>query len=38
MAAANEVDDVRFVPFVEARALLSYARDRDLVDLLEREP
>jgi 8-oxo-dGTP diphosphatase len=36
--AANEVDDVRFVPFAEARALLSYARDRDLVDLLEREP
>ena len=38
LEAANEVDDVRFVPFAEARALLSYARDRDLVDLLEREP
>ena len=38
LEAANEVDDVRFVPFAEARALLTYARDRDLVDLLEREP
>jgi 8-oxo-dGTP diphosphatase len=38
LEAANEVDDVRFVPFAEARALLSYARDRELVDLLEREP
>jgi 8-oxo-dGTP diphosphatase len=38
LEAANEVDDVRFVTFAEARALLSYARDRELVDLLEREP
>jgi len=38
LEAANEVDDARFVPFAEARALLSYARDRDLVDLLEHAP
>ena len=38
LEAANEVDDVRFVPVAEARALLTYARDRDLVDLIEREP
>ncbi len=38
LEAANEVDDARFVTFAEARALLSYARDRELVDLLEREP
>jgi 8-oxo-dGTP diphosphatase len=38
LEAANEVDDARFVPFGDARALLTYARDRELVDLLEREP
>jgi 8-oxo-dGTP diphosphatase len=38
LEAANEVDDARFVPFDDARAMLTYARDRELVDLLEREP
>jgi 8-oxo-dGTP diphosphatase len=38
LEAANEVDDARFFPFDDARALLTYARDRELVDLLEREP
>ena len=33
--AANEVDDVRFATFDDARALLTYERDRELVDLLE---
>jgi len=36
-AAANEVDDAAFVPLDEARALLTYARDRELVDLVDRE-
>jgi 8-oxo-dGTP diphosphatase len=33
---ANEVDDARFVPFDDARALLTYARDRDLLELVQR--
>jgi len=33
LAAANEVDDVRFVPVDEALALLTYARDVELLDL-----
>jgi len=37
LEAANEIDDARFVTFDDARALLTYARDRQLVDLLERE-
>jgi 8-oxo-dGTP diphosphatase len=31
LAAANEVDDARFVPIDEARALLTYARDVELL-------
>jgi 8-oxo-dGTP diphosphatase len=34
LAAANEVDDARFVLFDEARALLTYRRDVDLLDEL----
>ena len=30
-SAQNEVDEVRWVPLPEARALLSYDRDRDLI-------
>jgi 8-oxo-dGTP pyrophosphatase MutT (NUDIX family) len=37
LAAANEVDDARFVPVNEARALLTYPRDRELVDLVDHE-
>ena len=29
--AQNEVDEVRWVPLDEARTLLSYERDRDLM-------
>ena len=36
--AANEVDDARFVTFDDARALLTYARDRKLIDVLEAGP
>ena len=32
LAAANEVDEVRFVPIDEARELLTYARDVELLD------
>lgn len=38
LGAANEVDEVRFATFDDARGLLTYARDRNLVDLLERAP
>jgi len=38
LAAANEVDDALFVGIDEARALLTYPRDRGLVELLEHEP
>jgi 8-oxo-dGTP pyrophosphatase MutT (NUDIX family) len=34
VAAANEVDDARFVPLAEARRLLTYARDVGLLDAL----
>ena len=37
VAAANEVDDATFVAAEEARALLTYARDRELVDLVDDE-
>ncbi len=36
LEAANEVDEVRFVPLVEAKELLTYERDSELLDLLER--
>jgi 8-oxo-dGTP diphosphatase len=32
LAAANEIDDARFVPLAEAAALLSYERDRELLE------
>ena len=35
LAAANEVDDARFVPAVEALELLTYERDRALLERLE---
>jgi 8-oxo-dGTP diphosphatase len=31
----NEVDEVRWVPFAEARGLLSYDRDRDLIAAID---
>jgi 8-oxo-dGTP pyrophosphatase MutT (NUDIX family) len=34
VAPANEVDDARFVPLAEARRLLTYARDVELLDAL----
>jgi 8-oxo-dGTP pyrophosphatase MutT (NUDIX family) len=34
VAADNEVDDARFVPLEEARALLTYPRDVAVLDLL----
>ena len=34
IAADNEVDDARFVPLDEARGLLTYARDVEVLDLL----
>ena len=37
LAAANEVDDARFVPLAEARALLTYARDVEVLDLMGAE-
>jgi 8-oxo-dGTP pyrophosphatase MutT (NUDIX family) len=36
LEAANEVDEVRVVPLVEAKELLTYERDSKLLDLLER--
>jgi 8-oxo-dGTP diphosphatase len=36
LAAANEVDDARFVRVDEARALLTYRRDVELLDDLSR--
>jgi 8-oxo-dGTP diphosphatase len=38
LAAANEVDDARFVPVGEARELLTYARDVRLLDGLVGAP
>jgi 8-oxo-dGTP pyrophosphatase MutT (NUDIX family) len=35
LAAANEIDDARFVELAEADALLTYERDRDLLSLVE---
>jgi 8-oxo-dGTP pyrophosphatase MutT (NUDIX family) len=35
LGAANEIDDARFVPIAEARSLLTYARDVELLELLE---
>jgi len=35
--AANEVDDAVFVAVDEARGRLTYARDRELVDLVDHE-
>jgi len=35
LAAANEVDDARFVPVSEAAELLTYARDRALLGSLD---
>ncbi len=37
LAAANEVDRAEFVPFAEAVALLTYQRDRELLDALESD-
>jgi 8-oxo-dGTP diphosphatase len=34
LAAANEVDDARFVPLAEARVLLTYGRDAEVLDAL----
>jgi 8-oxo-dGTP pyrophosphatase MutT (NUDIX family) len=34
LAAASEIDDARFVPVAEAREVLTYERDRELLDLL----
>lgn len=35
LQAANEIDDARFVPVAAARELLTYARDRALLESLE---
>ena len=35
LAAANEIDDARFVPVAEASGLLTYQRDRELLDHLD---
>lgn len=35
LAAAREIDDVRFVPVAEAAELLTYERDRELLPLIE---
>jgi 8-oxo-dGTP diphosphatase len=35
LAAANEIDDVHFVPLAQAAELLTYERDRELLDLVE---
>jgi 8-oxo-dGTP pyrophosphatase MutT (NUDIX family) len=38
LGAANEVDDARFVPIARAAELLTYERDRELLDLLADPP
>jgi 8-oxo-dGTP diphosphatase len=38
LAAANEVDEARFVALPEARELLSYPRDRELLESIVRQP
>lgn len=35
LEAANEIDDAQFVPIAEALALLTYQRDRELLESLE---
>lgn len=35
LAAANEIDEARFVPLAEAARLLSYERDRELLERLD---
>ena len=35
LEAANEIDEVRFVPIAEAATLLTYPRDRALLESLE---
>ena len=35
LAAANEIDDARFLPLAEADGLLTYERDRELLELVE---
>jgi 8-oxo-dGTP diphosphatase len=35
LAASNEVDDARFVPLSEADGLLTYERDRGLLELVD---
>jgi 8-oxo-dGTP pyrophosphatase MutT (NUDIX family) len=35
LEAANEIDEARFVPVAEAAAVLTYQRDRELLDSLE---
>ena len=37
VAADNEVDDARFFPLEEARALLTYPRDVEVLDLLSAD-
>jgi len=37
LAAANEVDEATFVAVDEARTLLTYPRDHELVDLVDHE-
>ena len=37
VAADNEVDDARFFPLEEARALLTYSRDVEVLDLLSAD-
>ena len=34
LAAANEIDDARFVPVADAPGLLTYERDRELLELI----
>ena len=38
LAAANEVDEARFVPLAVADDMLTYERDRELLDLLGEQP
>jgi 8-oxo-dGTP diphosphatase len=38
LEAANEIDEAQFVPIAEANVLLTYQRDRELLDLLEAPP
>ena len=35
LGAANEIDEARFVPIADASALLTYERDRELLDVVE---